>query len=149
MNKEAIMLVEKLKRVYGAKRLIVKAGRKGRSQPTSKRSWYINWQKLWKRERATAAALILEGDPPRCEVETQEVQKTYESLWEGTDGFSFLGQDGKLPMADNSGLTVPISKMEVLSKLRKMKSKGSPGMDGIKKGHLMAYDKSGEKLAAM
>lgn len=149
INQEASLLIERLWRKQGVRRLVAKSGWRGRAKPLSKKAWYACWQNKWKKDRATAAALILDGDPPKCKVPLIEIQETYEGLWEGSDGFSFLGHDGKLPTADNSGLIIPISGSEVLSCMRKMKAKGSPDMDGIKKGHLMAYDRKGRKLARL
>uniref|UniRef100_A0A3B5R7P5 Reverse transcriptase domain-containing protein n=1 Tax=Xiphophorus maculatus TaxID=8083 RepID=A0A3B5R7P5_XIPMA len=68
-------------------------------------------------------------------------------LWEKEDKYKGLGVFGTLPEANNEPLLMAITPSEVLAAIRGSRGKSAPGPDGIRKPHLLMWDKDGVKLA--
>lgn len=120
-----------------------------KSKKRKKATLYRFLQRKWYKQRDAAASLVLDGQVPVCTFSAKEVEKHYRSIWEAPDSFKSFGGFGNLPAADNSFLTAPISSLEVVSSLKRVKPRSSPGPDGIRKKHLRWYDSKGVKLAAL
>lgn len=68
------------------------------------------------------------------DIPIKEVEMAYKNIWEMEDGFKTLGRLGILPRAENSILTTPITKKEVVDARNKMKMNTAPGPDKVKVG---------------
>uniref|UniRef100_A0A3B3V1B0 Reverse transcriptase domain-containing protein n=1 Tax=Poecilia latipinna TaxID=48699 RepID=A0A3B3V1B0_9TELE len=107
-------------------------------------------QYLYMNNMAAAASLILDGkEAASCNIPLKRIEKTYSELWEKEDRYGELGVFGTLPEADNEPLLMAITPNEVLAALRGSKGKSAPGPDGLRKSHLLRWDKDGKLLACL
>ncbi|XP_076660706.1 uncharacterized protein LOC143364079 [Halictus rubicundus] len=105
---------------------------------------YSRYQELYNKCPKKLIEMAVAGE--KCEIgkkvelpEKTEVEKLYGSL-RGTGGPSTglpkLGRD-RNAASPIKGIWVPITNEEVVAKMRKIKANTAPGVDGIKKVHLM------------
>ncbi len=129
--------------------------RRFKSQPLKrtkrdKISCYKSLQDLFKKDKSGAARWILDGKiKTTCPVDPVATERAYKNIWEAHDDFQDLGQFGLLPAATNGVLYGPITPLEVLATIRKMKKSGAPGPDGVKRDDLLRWDSKGTKLASL
>uniref|UniRef100_A0A3B5LV86 Reverse transcriptase domain-containing protein n=1 Tax=Xiphophorus couchianus TaxID=32473 RepID=A0A3B5LV86_9TELE len=114
----------------------------------NRRDDYRAIQSLYKRDTAAAASLIIDGkEATRCNIHIKKIERAYSELWEKEDRYKGLGVFGTLPEANNEPLLMAITPSEVLAAIRGSRGKSVPGPDGIRKPHLLMWDKDGVKLA--
>ncbi len=115
-----------------------------------KRSCYKSLQDQYQEDRPGAARWILDRKiKATCPIDPVATERAYKNIWEAQDDFRGLGQFGLLPETNNGVLYGPITPLEVLATIRKMKRSGAPGPDGVKRGDMLRWDKKGEKLASL
>uniref|UniRef100_A0A3B3W1G7 Reverse transcriptase domain-containing protein n=1 Tax=Poecilia latipinna TaxID=48699 RepID=A0A3B3W1G7_9TELE len=107
-------------------------------------------QNLYTSNMAAAASLILDGkEATSCNIPLRAIETAYSEIWEKDDRYMELGVFGALPEADNEPLLMAVTPNEVMSALRGSKGKSAPGPDGIRKPHLLRWDKDGKLLASL
>uniref|UniRef100_A0A3B3Y5C6 C2H2-type domain-containing protein n=1 Tax=Poecilia mexicana TaxID=48701 RepID=A0A3B3Y5C6_9TELE len=120
----------------------------GRQKIRSHKFKYLQW--LIKQDFSAAATVVFEGMSLRsCPLNKDVVESTYRTLWEGRDKFTGLGVFGDISEADNGHLRSPVTPDEVLGILKGMKENTAPGPDGVRKSHLLKWDKDGKLLACL
>uniref|UniRef100_A0A3B3XT99 Reverse transcriptase domain-containing protein n=1 Tax=Poecilia mexicana TaxID=48701 RepID=A0A3B3XT99_9TELE len=113
----------------------------------NRRDKYRTIQSLYKNDTAAAASLILDGkEATSCNIHIKKIEEAYSELWEKEDRYKELGVFGTLPEANIEPLLMAITPSEVLAAIRGSRGKSVPGPDGIRKPHLLMWDKDGEKL---
>uniref|UniRef100_A0A3B3U912 Reverse transcriptase domain-containing protein n=1 Tax=Poecilia latipinna TaxID=48699 RepID=A0A3B3U912_9TELE len=114
----------------------------------NRRDKYRTIQSLYMNDTAAAASLILDRkEATTCNIHIRKIEEAYIALWEKDDMYKDLGVFGTLPEANNEPLLMAITPSEVLAAIRGSRGKSAPGPDGIRKAHLLLWDKDGEKLA--
>lgn len=110
---------------------------------------YVSLQRAWNTRRNHLISQILDGRIPTCRLGRKEVEEHYKTIWGASGSFRALGGFGDLPGANNEPLMYPISSQEVLSSIKRVKALSSPGPDGVRRVHLLTFDKDGSRLAAL
>lgn len=94
------------------------------------------------------ALYVLDGHlGTTCPIPLSEITSVFKSRWSKVDSFKGLGQFVGLGSVDNSVFGTLITPIEVNKNLRSMKSKTSPGPDGISKRDLLDWDPEGFQLS--
>lgn len=146
---ECVNLIKKIRRLTGAKPVNHRKRMKSSPRRTNSKTAFATMQNLWRKGPKHAALAVLDGAPVACDIAPATIEAEYRSIWEANDTYVTLGQFGRLPMADNSLFHKPITAAEVLSSLKSMKTDKGPGPDGLKRSHLLMYDRKGVRLASM
>uniref|UniRef100_A0A3Q2QDV6 Reverse transcriptase domain-containing protein n=1 Tax=Fundulus heteroclitus TaxID=8078 RepID=A0A3Q2QDV6_FUNHE len=121
-----------------------------RTEQRSKRNKYRILQNMYKKDRSTAAAFVLDGaEKVPCVVPRDVVENTYTRIWGGNDPFVGLNDHTDLPQTDNDLLIWPLTADEILSSIKGMKRRSAPGPDGIQLADLLSWDPTGQKLEAL
>lgn len=117
---------------------------------SQKKHDYRVHQRLYTRDQAKLAALVLDGaDSVECNLPIETVHEAFRERWEMVGEFHGLGQFRSTRETDNSEFHTPVLASEVSENLTKMKNGSAPGPDGICKKALLDWDPRGEQLARL
>ena len=106
--------------------------------------------RLYKKDRSKLAKFILDRQGgTTCPVPLTEVTAVFKQRWGEASSFHGLGRFDGCGLIDNLPFAKLILPSEVSCNLREIKSRSSPGPDGITQGVLLAWDQDGRKLAHM
>lgn len=108
-------------------------------------------QTLFLKRRAQLAHYILTGQSnATCRIDPTTVYNTYQKIWQANDNFKGLGQFANLPLsAQPNPLDTPITALEVLALLKRIRKDSSPGPDGITVSATLKWDSKGKKLSKL
>lgn len=118
-----------------------------RRQLLQKKREYRVHQRLYQKDKARLAALVLDGTVATdFNLPIDTVTEAFRDRWGGGDAFHGLGDFWSEAETDNWEFYLPIWSAEVRENLAKMKSGSAPGPDRISKKALLVWDPGCEQL---
>lgn len=150
INERAVALLSTLRRRFHIMRLCNFSDKRRQCVKKPKKLVeFASLQRAWLTKRREVATRILDGRVPSCTLRPDDIESHYRAIWEAPSSFKALKGFADLPEADNTPLLAPISPAEVIASVKRVKPLSSPGPDSVRRAHLLAFDGSGVKLAAM
>lgn len=118
--------------------------------PKKSRGEYRRAQQLYHNNPSKLAREILDGKQKRCRIPIATVQGEFEKKLGTSEQLNIL--EGKWPIppeANCTELLITITPKDVLGKLNRLKPSSAGGPDGVRKRHLLGFDRFGVKLAIL